>query len=213
MTPMGDRTARAAAGAMSILILLFLSAGMVAGASRNADASSLLAGGLVAQAAPAGATLGASSLPPQTPGQSTQPAGPVTHVEVRIADLHQQLHITSAQEPQFKAYADVMRSNARAIEALFQQRTQNTDRSAPARLRWYAQLTAAHAEAISKLVPVFDTLYQDLSNEQKKGRRQSLRATPAAAPRAPRRLKSGLSGQRLTRLLARRDKSDVRPAD
>lgn len=167
MTRTSDRTARAAAGAMSILVLLSVSAGLVAGVSRNAGASGSSAGGLMAQAAPAPAAPGGPA--PETRGEPTQPDGPVARVEARISELHEQLHITPAQEPQFKAYADVMRSNAQAMQALFQQRAQSTDNmTAVTTLRWYAQLTAAHADALSKLIPVFETLYQRMSDGQKK---------------------------------------------
>lgn len=170
MKSMSDRMAHAAAGAASILALLSVSAGLVMGAPRNADANGSPAGGLlVAQAAPAPAASGAAS-----PGgggfmrglgsQSSASA----HVEIRITELHDQFHITPAQEAQFKAYADVMRSNAQAMEALFQERAQNPDTTAIGELRWYARLTAAHGQALTKLVPVFDTLYQSLSDQQKK---------------------------------------------
>lgn len=168
MTHMSDRRAHAAAGAMSILVALSLSAGLLTGASRSADAVGLPAGGLMAQAAPAPAAPSVASPAPREPGQRTQPDGPVTRVEVRISDLHKQLHITPAQEPQFKAYVDVMRGNAQAMQALFQERARSTDMSAPTRLRWYARLTTAHGEALTKLVPVFETLYQSMSDEQKK---------------------------------------------
>jgi periplasmic protein CpxP/Spy len=158
MMRISDRVVRAAAGAVSILVLLSVSAGLVAGVSITAEARSLPAGELTAQAAPA----------PQTPGQPTQPEGPVARVEVRISELHAKFRITPAQESQFKSYADVMRSNAQAMQELFQQRAQNTDNSAVNMLRWYARLTAAHADALSKLIPVFETLYQGMSDEQKK---------------------------------------------
>jgi protein CpxP len=165
---MSDRTAHAAAGAMSILVLLSVSAGPVAGASRNADASGQPASGLMAQAAPAPAMPGAASPAPQTPGQPMPPDGPVARVEVRISELHKQFHITPAQEAQFTAYADVMRSNAQAMQALFQERAQSPDTTAITQLRWYTRLTTAHGEALTKLVPVFETLYQSLSDQQKK---------------------------------------------
>ncbi len=165
---MSDRTAHGAAGAAGILVLLLVSAGLVAAAPRNADASGSPAGMLMAQAAPAPATPGAANPAPQAPGQPTPPEGPAARVEIRITELHGQLHITPAQEPQFTAYADVLRVNAQAMQALFQERAQSTDMSAPTRLRWYARLTAAHAEGVSKLVPVFETLYQSMSDQQKK---------------------------------------------
>jgi len=163
-----DRLAHAAAGTVSILVLLLVSAGLVAGDARSAEARGSPAGGLMAQAAPAPAAPGAASPAPQAPSQATQPEGPVARVEIRIAELHDQFLITPTQEALFKAYADVMRSNAQAMQVLFQERAQSPDTAAINQLRWYARLTTAHAEALTKLVPVFDTLYQAMSDQQKK---------------------------------------------
>jgi len=114
------------------------------------------------------------------PGPTAQPSSAAADhspraielVEKRISELHKKLRITAEQDPQFKAYADVMRSNAEAMQALFQERAKATGPRgmdhADSTLRWYAKLTAAHADAVSKLVPVFDTLYQSLSDKQKK---------------------------------------------
>jgi periplasmic protein CpxP/Spy len=124
------------------------------------SAASAPAGELAAQAAPA--------TPAGTTSQQSPQRGPMTNVEARISELHKQLQITPAEEPQFKAYADVMRSNAQMMQTLFQQRAQNPDRTAVGQLRWYAKLTAAHAEAVSKLVAPFEALYQSMSDQQKK---------------------------------------------
>jgi len=88
-------------------------------------------------------------------------------VEIRIALLHHELDIQPAQEALFRAYADVLRANAQATTALFVARISATDFSAPARLRWYAQLNAAHAQAIQNMIGPFDALYQSLSPQQK----------------------------------------------
>jgi periplasmic protein CpxP/Spy len=135
-----------------------------AGLSPNAGAGTKSEGVILAQAQSAGPT-------PGTPGTAPQPAarrGPIALVEARITALHKELGITEAEEPQFKAYADVMRSNAQAMQLLFQERAQSPDRTAIGELRWYAKLTAAHAEAVGKLVPVFDALYQSMSDKQKR---------------------------------------------
>ncbi len=163
-----DRTAHAVPRAVSVLVFLLVSAGSAAGFSVQADARGSPAGRLMAQAAPVPTTPGASSPAPQTPSQQAPGGGPADQVEAKISELHKQLHITPAQEPQFKAYADVMRSNAQAMQDLFQRRAESADTSAVGELRWYAQLTAAHAEAVSKLVPVFEALYQSMSDKQKK---------------------------------------------
>jgi periplasmic protein CpxP/Spy len=119
----------------------------------------------------------AATAPTQKPhfAETNRPHSPhsaMEHVEARIAELHNKLRITPDQEPQFKAYADVTRTNAQAMDSLFEEREQSTGTKtaepADKRLHWYARLTAAHAEAVNKLVPVFDALYQSLSDEQKK---------------------------------------------
>ncbi len=97
-----------------------------------------------------------------------RPIDPMKDVEARISDLHKRLSITSDQEPQFKAYADVLRSNAQAMEDVFKQRAQGGGETAVDRLQWYAKLTTAHADAVNKLVPPFEALYQSLSDKQKK---------------------------------------------
>jgi periplasmic protein CpxP/Spy len=149
---------------LRLFLLMLTVAGLAASVAASAGASSAPAGVSMAQATPAPPAPGASSAGPQ---QSPQHR-PMAMVEARIPELHKQLQITPAEEPQFKAYADVMRSNAQTMQTLFQQRAQNPDRSAIGMLRWYAKLTAAHAEAVSKLLPMFDALYQSMSAEQKK---------------------------------------------
>ena len=100
------------------------------------------------------------------------PPSAIDRVEASISEMHKALHIAADQEPQFNAYADVIRSNAATMQALIQERAKSTVPSASdtavSRLQWYARLTAAHAEAVSKLVPVFEALYQSLSDQQKK---------------------------------------------
>jgi len=88
-------------------------------------------------------------------------------IELRIAELHRELRITPQQEPLFRAYEEAMRANAQAIHAMFVTRAQATDFSAPARLRWFAQATAARADGINRLIAPFDALYQSLSPEQR----------------------------------------------
>ncbi|MBV9824623.1 MAG: Spy/CpxP family protein refolding chaperone [Alphaproteobacteria bacterium] len=156
--------------AVGIVTALLLVAGSttVSAASRPQDAAVLLA-----QAAPAQPAADAASPPPAPAAQpsaaGTAPShGPAELVEARITQLHQQLHITAEEEPQFKAFADVMRSNAQAMQALFQEHAGHPDATAVGQLDWYAKLTAAHSDAVNKLVPVFGTLYQGLTAQQKK---------------------------------------------
>ena len=166
----------AAAGIVSVFVLLSSPHVLVAGSSRNAGAQNPSTAQFVAQAAPTPTTPGVSTPALVTPGQQVQqpgnvppqpPGGPAERVETRISDFHEKLRIAPAQEPQFKAYADVMRSNAQAMQALLQQEVQDAEATAVNLLRSYEQLTATHAEAMSKLVPIFETLYISLSDQQK----------------------------------------------
>ena len=171
MTSMTDHAVKAAAvGALGVFVLLAASSSLLAQTPRTVNTNGLAAVPLVAQAAPAPASPGAAS---PSAGQSAHahrmhPTDPAKYVEARISELHKKLRITPAQEPQFKAYADVMRSNAQAMQDLFQERAKGGGVNALDRLRWYAKLTAAHADAVSKLVPPFEALYQSLSDKQKK---------------------------------------------
>jgi len=111
--------------------------------------------------------------------------GSTRHVEARIADLHKKLAITPEQEAPFNAYAELMRANAQTMAALFRQRAENRDLSAPGILRWYAQLTTAHADGLNKLLPAFDALYAVLSDKQKKAADAAF--VPLRQGRRPRR--------------------------
>ena len=162
-----------ALGAASLALLLSLSALPATASPRSAGA--MPAAPLLAQAAPAAA--------PETARQPSQGRGPAARVEARISDLRKKLRITPAEESQFNAFADVMRANALAMQDLFQQRAQHRDRTAPGMLHWYSQLTTAHADGLNKLLPVFDTLYQSLTPQQKKAADQAFQELRQGRPR------------------------------
>jgi periplasmic protein CpxP/Spy len=103
-----------------------------------------------------------------TPVVQTKESGPEQRIKGRIVEIHTKLRITAAQEPKFKALADVMTANAQSLDALLQERAQDKDTSADASLRWYERLVDAHAEALKKFVPAFGDLYASLSDSQKK---------------------------------------------
>lgn len=113
--------------------------------------------------------------PSATPGQQTpnrrtrDTRSPTERVEAHIKALHEQLHITDAQAAQWNDLAQVMRDNAKTIEDLVKQREQNIKTmTAVDDLRSYQALAEAHAEGLKKLVPVFETLYDGMSDDQKK---------------------------------------------
>ena len=114
-------------------------------------------------AAPAG-----TSAPAMAAAQGAGKASHEQRVEDRIKYLHTQLKITSAQESQWNAFADVMRSNGETMGKLFEARHANPNVSALDDMKQYAEITQAHADGTKKLVDAFEPLYNSFSPEQKK---------------------------------------------
>lgn len=100
----------------------------------------------------------------RTPGETmTQMA------EQRITDLHTRLHITAQQQPQWDQFTQVMRDNAKDLDAAYQQRAATFEKmNAVENMQSYAQIEQTRAQDLQKLVPAFQTLYASLSDEQKK---------------------------------------------
>jgi hypothetical protein len=90
-------------------------------------------------------------------------------VESRIKTLHSELHITAAQEAAWNNVAQVMRDNAKTMSDLrAQQAESEKTASAPDVLNAYAKTIDAHGEGVHKFIPVFQTLYDSMSDAQKK---------------------------------------------
>ncbi len=90
-------------------------------------------------------------------------------VESHITDLHAKLHITVAQQPQWDAFVQVMRDNARDMDQTFQQRTQTLQAmTASENMQSYARVAQEHSDDMQKLVPVFKSLYDTMSTSQQK---------------------------------------------
>ncbi|MGF6901272.1 protein CpxP [Paraburkholderia sp. GAS348] len=121
-----------------------------------------MSGAFAQTSAPASAPMGTPASAPAAK------AGHERNVEDRIAYLHTQLKITPAQESQWNAFADVMRSNGQTMGQLFQQRKADTNLSALDDMKQYATIAQAHADGMKRLVDAFDPLYNSFSPEQKK---------------------------------------------
>jgi hypothetical protein len=90
-------------------------------------------------------------------------------VEARITNMHSKLKITQAQEEQWAKVAQVLRDNEKTIEPLTKARKENSKTmTAVDDLKSYGEITDAHADGIKKFTPVFATLYDSMSNAQKK---------------------------------------------
>jgi periplasmic protein CpxP/Spy len=93
----------------------------------------------------------------------------VDNVEQRIADLHAKLQITTAQQPQWDQFIQVMRDNAQSMDQTFQHRVQTMPAmTATENMQSYAQLASTNAQDVQKLVPAFQALYDTMSDTQKR---------------------------------------------
>jgi periplasmic protein CpxP/Spy len=89
-------------------------------------------------------------------------------VERRIKELHAQLKISPAEQPQWDQFAEVMRQNARDMDQAFLQRAQQFETmNAVQNMQSYEQLAEEHAQRVQKLVPAFQALYEAMPDQQK----------------------------------------------
>lgn len=107
----------------------------------------------------------------EAPGTTKQRPSPeaMNPVEARINELHAELKITPAQEDLWSKVTQVMRDNEKVMEALHKTRSDKaTTMTAVEDVKSYAEIAGAHAEGLKNFVPVFEALYNSMSNEQKK---------------------------------------------
>jgi hypothetical protein len=90
-------------------------------------------------------------------------------VDTRIQYLHGKFAITAAQEENWNKVAVLMRENANKISALVKSRADNAKTmTAVDDLKAYADISGAHEDGTQKLIPAFKTLYDSMSDAQKK---------------------------------------------
>ena len=90
-------------------------------------------------------------------------------VEARIQTLHDKLKITSAQESDWDKVAETMRDNEANIHELIKSRHQNAESmTAVDDLQSYQKIAQAHADGLQKMTDSFQTLYNHMSDAQKK---------------------------------------------
>ena len=96
-------------------------------------------------------------------------ASAADRVEARIAELRSQIKITPAQTGQWDKVTQVMRDNAKTQDGLAEARLQQSTRlTAVDDMKSYGEIVAAHAQGIKTLTPVFEALYDSMSDAQKK---------------------------------------------
>ncbi len=146
-------------------------------------------------AAPAGAQNPQSTVTPSASNSGASAPAPATKtrhsrrarsfdIEKYITNLHKQLKITPDQETQWKQVADVMRQNSAAMQTATQEYAQNAkDMSAVDDLKSYQKIVRTHQDALQRLVPVFQTLYDSMPDAQKKTADQVFRGSISRAAR------------------------------
>ncbi len=91
------------------------------------------------------------------------PAPPAPNVEANIAQLHQRLQITPAQEPHFQALATIMRQNAQTMSSA----APPANASAVEGLRLAIQYGQQEIDGMKRMLPVLQALYASLSPTQR----------------------------------------------
>jgi protein CpxP len=90
-------------------------------------------------------------------------------VDKHIKELHAQLKITAAEEPQWAAVAKTMHENATDIDVAIDKREQGApNATAIDDLNSYGEIAQAHADAVKKLSAAFAPLYESMPDDQKK---------------------------------------------
>ncbi len=134
----------------------------------------LLAANSPSRAAGAGAAAPGHAPRAVLPVQAPSAAAPAQNVEANIAQLHQRLQITPAQEPRFAALANVMRANARMTPAS----PPAANPSAVDDLQVAIQVGAQELDGLKRLLPPLEALYASLTPAQQKTADQVFRQGP-----------------------------------
>jgi len=93
----------------------------------------------------------------------------VDHTEARIKELQSVLKITPAQEELWNNLTQVMRENAKEMDALAKTRSETaTAMNAVEHLKLHSRITEARLDQMKRFIPPFEALYASMSDEQKK---------------------------------------------
>jgi osmotically-inducible protein OsmY len=148
---------------------------------------------LVLPARAAAPTAGARPAPGMHTPRAATTTSRVDRVEDRITMLHSTLNITPAQEALWTNVTQVMRDNAKTMDALTTARVdQAKTMNAVEDLKSYTEITKAHTEGLTKFLPAFEALYASMSEAQKaeantmfRGHQRRPMAAKAPLPKSP----------------------------
>jgi hypothetical protein len=93
----------------------------------------------------------------------------VEHTEAQIKQLQGALNFTETQKELWINLTQVMRENAKDMDAFTKERAENTKTmNAVEHMKLHSQITETHLNQMKKLIPPFEALYAGMSDEQKK---------------------------------------------
>jgi hypothetical protein len=93
----------------------------------------------------------------------------VEYTETQIKQLQGALNITEAQQDLWNNVTQVMRENAKDMDALTKEREEKAKTmNAVERMKLHSEISEAHLAQLKKLIPPFEALYNSMSDEQKK---------------------------------------------
>ena len=114
----------------------------------------------------ANATLSQAASGKKKSSEATQTA--VENTESRIKQLNTALKITESQEVLWNNVAQVMRENAKGMDALTVARAEKAKTmNAVEHIRFHSLVTEAQLDQQKKFIPPFEALYASLSDSQK----------------------------------------------
>jgi hypothetical protein len=100
---------------------------------------------------------------------ATTETSAVDSTESRIKQLHSALKITEAQEVMWNNLTQVMRENAKDMDALTKGNAEKIKTmNAVEHIKFHSQITEAQLNQQKKFIPPFEALYAGMSDEQKK---------------------------------------------
>jgi hypothetical protein len=92
----------------------------------------------------------------------------VEHTEAQIKQLQGTLNITEAQQGLWNNLTQVMRENAKDMEALTKERVENAKpMNALEHMKLHSQITETQLAQMKKLIPPFEAFYNSMSDQQK----------------------------------------------
>jgi hypothetical protein len=99
-------------------------------------------------------------------------ASPVEQTEAQIKQLQGALNITEAQKPLWDNLTQVMRENAKEMEAFAdaraKERAEGTKNlNAVEHMKFHSQATEVHLNQLKRLIPPFEAFYSSMSDQQK----------------------------------------------